>query len=73
MARIPYEIIAPEVERIILHIASSPIYYWQLYVGYISACGWTDLEFDNETLCRVDAAWTSGSKNAKDCKVWRIC
>jgi len=32
-------------------------YYWDLYLGYISACGWTDQEYDKETLRRIDRNW----------------
>lgn len=32
-------------------------YYWDVYLGYIEACGWTDQEFDKETLRRIDRNW----------------
>lgn len=62
MARIPYEIVAIEADRLIVRMVLSyevglSLYYWELYLGYITACGWTDREFDLETLRRVDAAW----------------
>jgi hypothetical protein len=62
MVRIPYDTIAIEADRLIVRMAISPTprqarYYWELYIGFITACGWTDREFDKETLRRVDAAW----------------
>jgi len=62
MHRIPYEIVAIEADRLIVRMVLSyelglSQYYWELYLGYIAACGWTDQEFDQETLRRVDVAW----------------
>lgn len=31
--------------------------YWQEYLSYLQACGWTNEEFNNETLKRVDNNW----------------
>ena len=64
MPRIPYEIVAIQADRIIFQMVVAPtmrqtIYYWDLYIDFITACGWTDREFDTETLRRVDAAWES--------------
>jgi len=62
MSRFPYEMIAVEANRLIDKMALATNYrlykyYWELYVGYITACGWTDWEFDRETMRRIDAAW----------------
>lgn len=62
MSRVPYEIVAAEADRIIIRMVIAPTlegmyYYWDLYIAYIEACGWTDQEFDKETIKRVDAAW----------------
>jgi hypothetical protein len=62
MARVPYEIVAIEVDRIMrkMVLASEweqAYYYWDLCRGYIEACGWTNQEFDNETIRRVDKGW----------------
>jgi len=64
MPRVPYEIVAIEAERLIIRMALSPtirgsIHFWRRYIEYIEACGWTDREFDRETLKRIDAAWES--------------
>ncbi len=62
MARIPYEMVAIEADRLIVRMAIAPnpgqaSHFWDLYIGFITACGWTDREFDLETLRRIDAAW----------------
>ncbi len=62
MSRIPYEIVAAEADRLIIRMVVAPTveqvyYYWDLYVTYIEACGWTDQEFDKETIKRIDAGW----------------
>ena len=62
MPRLPYEVVAVEADRLIIRMVVAPsveevYYYWDLYVSYIEACGWTDQEFDKETIKRIDAAW----------------
>jgi len=62
MHRVPYEIVVMEADRLIIKMATSTTweradYYWDVYISYIEACGWTDQEFDQETIRRVDAAW----------------
>jgi hypothetical protein len=62
MSRIPYEVVVIEADRLIVRMAIAPTprqagHFWNLYIGFITACGWTDREFDLETLRRVDAAW----------------
>ena len=62
MVRIPYELVALEADRIIVRMVLSPNlrmvdYYWDLYINFITACGWTDRELDKETLRRIDANW----------------
>lgn len=63
MTKIPYDLVALEADKLIVRMALSSIYdshhYFKLYLVYLSACGWTEYEFDNETLCRIDAAWDS--------------
>jgi hypothetical protein len=69
MARIPYDIVVIEANRIIIRMALAPAWetcdYWDLYVAYIEVCGWTDQEFDRETLRRIDAAWENYKR-----KIW---
>lgn len=61
MVRIPYDIVAIKANQLIIKMVLASInninYYWALYIIYIEACGWTDQEFDSETLYRIDAAW----------------
>lgn len=61
MARIPYEIVAIEANRIIVRMALAPSWeaynYWEQYIVFIEVCGWTDFEFDQETLKRIDMSW----------------
>lgn len=62
MARVPYEIVAIEASRIIIKMAACSSWdqafdYWDQYQAYIEVCGWTDWEFDLETIRRIDAAW----------------
>lgn len=60
--RLPYEVIAMEADRLIMLMASTSnyhdAYYWfHRYIDFIEACGWTDQDFDRETLKRVNASW----------------
>lgn len=62
MPRVPYEIVAVEADRLIVRMALAPsirqaVHYWRRYIDYIEACGWTDSEFDIETLKRIDRIW----------------
>lgn len=58
MTRVPYEIVAIEANKIIVKMAASSSWdYWEQYIAYIEVCGWTDWEYDLETLKRIDAAW----------------
>jgi len=61
MPRIPYEIVSIEAEKILFKMVLAPSYdafeYYDRYIVFINACGWTDREFDTETLRRVDAGW----------------
>ena len=58
MSRIPYDIVSIQANILIINMAlSCSNYYWQLYIAYIEACGWSDQEYDIETLHRIDAAW----------------
>jgi hypothetical protein len=61
MPRLPYELVSIEADKILMKMVCAPNWraheYFERYLLFITACGWTDLEFDNETLRRVDAAW----------------
>ena len=58
--RIPYELMVIQVNAIIIGmVVSSDIRLWEGYLFLLDACGWTDQEYDQETLRRIDAAWDS--------------
>jgi hypothetical protein len=64
--RIPYEIMAFEAERILMQgllgTNDDLLEAYERYVDYIEACGWTEREFDEETLKRVDHNWDTNSQ-----------
>jgi hypothetical protein len=62
MARISYEIVAFEADRLIVRMALAPSlqlmdFYWGAYLNLLHSSGWTDQEFDKETLRRIDEYW----------------
>ncbi len=63
MSQIPYESVAIEADRLIVKMVLATTwaqmdYYWDVYLVFLDACGWTDKEFDAETLKRIDATWS---------------
>jgi hypothetical protein len=65
--KLPYEIVALEASKLIVRMALSNYsdYYdnHRLYLGFIEACGWTNTEYDEETMVRIDHAWDFYLKN----------
>jgi len=62
MVKLPYDLIVLEADKLITGMAlssdfNSSTHYWRKYILYIDACGWTDYEYDLETMLRIDAAW----------------
>lgn len=62
MPRIPYEMVAIEADKILGKILSTKdpdkiSMYYDQYLDYLKATGWTDEEFDRETSKRVDRGW----------------
>jgi hypothetical protein len=62
MPRVPYEYVALEVNRylikaVVSKTSESRWYWWDQYLCYLDACGWTDRDFDNETLRRIEIEW----------------
>lgn len=62
MFRVPYDIVSVEANRIIIRMAvasswEESYYYWDLYYSYINNCGWSNKDFDKETLLKIDATW----------------
>jgi len=59
--KLPYEAFVSRADHLIVQmiISSDPMYYWDQYTLLLEACGWTDQEFDAETLRRIDIYWRS--------------
>lgn len=62
MARIPYERIAPEANRLFLKMTEARTikelrFWYDAYVGVLRAAGWDANTFDAETQKRVDEDW----------------
>jgi hypothetical protein len=63
--KLPYDIIALEANKLIVRMTLSKnnsFYYYELYMAYIHACGWTNTQYDEETLKRIDTNWEIFSK-----------
>lgn len=68
MKKITYEIVALEATKILNKILISSEEsmtndYYDKYVQYLNACGWTDSEFDKESLKRIDSELTDFNCN----------
>lgn len=65
MSRLSYEIIAAQAFRLITAWAVAPHHFYDeaysTYLLFITACGWSDNEFDKETLKRIDASWDNNN------------
>ncbi len=62
MPRIPYEYVALKVNTYLVRAVVSKsfearCYWWDQYLGFLDACGWTDHDFDAETLRRIEIEW----------------
>lgn len=62
MARIPYERIVSEAEKLFAKMTTAPDLdtmkqYYEEYVSFLAAAGWTPVEFDQEMAKRVDEGW----------------
>jgi hypothetical protein len=58
--RVPYETVSFHIESMWFKALSSGddlIDTYDKVIEFIEACGWSDREFDEETLKRVDANW----------------
>lgn len=55
--KLPYDIIVIEAFKLIDDAVISYDSDLSKYLDYIEACGWTNLEFDLETLKRIDCNW----------------
>ena len=60
--RLPYETIIIEADRLMMLMASTQdeqeaFNWFHFYIEFLESCGWTDQEFDQEILRRIDEAW----------------
>lgn len=58
--KIPYELVSIEADKLIIRSLISELHYYKyymLYLSFLEACGWTDKEYDEETLKRIDRNW----------------
>jgi hypothetical protein len=65
MARIPYERIAPEANRLFLKMTEARTikelrFWYDAYESVLRAAGWDANGFDAETQRRVDEGWEDG-------------
>jgi hypothetical protein len=63
MVKLPYLSIVQEVNRLLVKVglATTPeeqTYYTELYLNFLAASGWTDEEYENATMERIDQSWT---------------
>jgi hypothetical protein len=61
MHRIAYDIVSIQANHILIKMIAAPIWeannYFDLYFSYLEVCGWTDKEFDDEMMSRIDSSW----------------
>lgn len=65
--RIAYDIVSIEVDRLLIKSVTARTpkrsqYYWSEYISYLEACGWTQQEFDEESIRRIDLAWDNSKQ-----------
>jgi hypothetical protein len=74
MNRLPYEFVAPYAEQLFIQVVSAPEWdtmsYLKKYFSFLSFCGWTSLELDQEMLAHIDATWNLIIRNQN--KIRRI-
>lgn len=61
MFRVPYELLSLEVDKLLNKMVNAPqgeiTIYKSKYLKLINNFGWTDFEYDQETLRRIDSSW----------------
>jgi hypothetical protein len=67
MARLPYDLVAIEANKLLSKILSARSMdemtaFYNEYINYLEATGWSSTSFDSETLKRVDANWDTENK-----------
>lgn len=62
MKKIPFEIIAPQLNKLTDLIGETPNddlaqKYREQYLALLEGFGWSEKEFDSESLNRIDQSW----------------
>jgi len=62
MNKIPYDRIAPEIDRLIIKMAQTSSFQElneliQIFDAYLEATGWDHESFDEEYMKRIDEGW----------------
>ena len=73
MNKIPYDRIAPEIDRLIVKMAQTSSFQElneliQVFDAYLEACGWDNDSFDKEYMKRIDEGWDN-----EESSLWTIC
>jgi hypothetical protein len=60
--KLPFEQLEPEANRLLQKMTSARDletinHWWDTYVAFLAAAGWTPMEFDRATLKQVDEGW----------------
>jgi len=71
MAKIPYEQIAPEVDRLVIKMVKSKdfqeVNYWvDVFNLYLEATGWDERSFEKEQLKRIDEGWDDEESSLRE-------
>lgn len=62
MPKVPYELLAPEANKLILKMTLAKdlktiSYWWDVYVSLLANSGWDPISFEQEEARRTDAGW----------------
>ena len=71
MAKIPYEQIAPEVDRLVINMVKAKdfqeVNYWvDVFNLYLEATGWDERSFEKEQLKRIDEGWDDEESSLRE-------
>lgn len=67
MSRLPYYVVEEFASELINLAGTSEhnAYYLEFLSIYLKECGWTEAEFDEETLNQIDASWDNSDNYIK--------
>ncbi len=62
MPKVPYELLAPEANKIIVKMTLAKdlktiSYWWDVYVSLLANAGWDPISYEKEEARRTDAGW----------------